>query len=331
MNLSPEKLLRLSNEPYIHIHEVEIHNILMENCCEFMDNLAQFYQHWPAEKEGTTAMQLPVKQVFNQVGYAGDFRIMPCVIDSLQLKMVKIIGTNEEQHRIQDKICVGKAALIDYRDNYIYALFDVCALSSFRTAAIACLAFSLAENSSDNITLAGCGRIGFYTATILHRWFKINSLRIHDPETKNLQRFRALCAIYLPELELCNIEETGSVTRTTAIFLSTNSPAPICNAENSREISFISSVGADADNLSELDSDLLQTHRLTTDSIQSMCLGDMQRWQRSGLLHQGTLTELKDLIHQPASHNEKRLFISTGVALQDALTCRFVYAKLAEQ
>jgi len=330
MNLEPEKLLRLSNEPYIHIHEVEIHNILIDNCCEFMDELAQFYQHGPAEKEGTTTMQLPVKQVFSQVGYAGDFRIMPCVIDSLQLKMVKIIGTNEEQSRIKDKICVGKAALIDYRDNYIYALFDVCALSSFRTAAIACLAFSLAEKNADTITVAGCGRIGFYTATILHRWFHINSLRIHDPDRKNLQRFHALCAIYLPELELCCIEEPDAVTETTAIFLSTNGPTPICNANNSKEISFISSVGADADNLSELDSDLLETHRLVTDSIQSMCLGDMQRWEQSGQLQRAMVTELKDALQQPED-SEKMLFISTGVALQDALACRFIYDKLAKK
>lgn len=327
MDQSPKELLRLGNEPCKHISEIDIHDILMHNCCEFMHELAEFYHQWPDATDGNTPIQLPVKQIFKQVGHAGDFRVMPCVIDSMQLKMVKIIGTNEEQHSVKDKICVGKAALIDYRDNYIYALFDVCALSSFRTAAIACLAYSIANLRLTDFTLVGCGRIGFYTAALLHRWLKINTIRIYDCDAKNLQRFHSLCSRYLPNLKLTSIDNHIQATATEAIFLSTTAAVPICNATNCKDVSFISSVGADADNLSELDSNLLHTHRLVTDSIQSICLGDMQRWKLSGQLQPHMITELKDAI-QRLPKNKKMMFISTGVALQDALACRFIYARI---
>lgn len=328
MSPPSEKLLRLSDEPCRHISEVEVHDVLMAHSHAFMDELASFYRHWPADAEGVASVQLPIKQVFSQAACAGDFRVMPCVIEPLQLKMVKVIGTNEEQHQIKDKICVGKAALIDYRDNYIYALFDVCALSSFRTAAIACLAFSSTGLKSFDVGLVGAGRIGFYTAVILHRWLGISTVRVIDPDAENLARFCALCARYLPNMNITIMTSINSFANEEAIFIATTSQEPICHATNSRGVRFISSVGADADNLSELDETLLATHELITDSTQSMCLGDMKRWQDCGQLSPQQVTELKDAIDQPLRNDENRLFISTGVALQDALVCNFIYGKL---
>lgn len=325
MKNTSKQLLRLSDEPCRHIGEMEVHDVLMAHCNPFMDELSRFYQQWP---EGKEPIQLPVKQVFNQASCTGDFRVMPCVIEPLKLKMVKIIGTNEEQCRIKDKICVGKAALIDYWDNYIYALFDVCALSSFRTAAIACLAFSVTGLKSPRVTLVGAGRIGFYTATILHRWQGVSEVRVYDPDPENLDRFCALCARYVPALKLTMMDDLSALGRDEALFLATTAQEPICTATNCQGIRFISSVGADADNLSELDSSLLSSHDLVTDSIQSMCLGDMKRWQSGGQLSTEKVTELKDVVQRPLRDDEKRVFISTGVALQDALVCHFIYDKL---
>lgn len=131
-------LLRLHDEPCQYISEMQAHAVLMRHSGEFFERLEALYRDWGA---GALTVDLPVKQVFNRAGVAGDFRVMPCTIDALALNAVKVIGTNEEQRHIRDKICVGKAMLIDPDDHHVFALFDVCALSSFRTAAIACLAY----------------------------------------------------------------------------------------------------------------------------------------------------------------------------------------------
>jgi len=323
-SVSIKELLRLSEEPCIYIDEMQIHHLLMKHCCEFMEQLTDFYSDW----SDTDTVQLPVKQVFSHPAVLGDFRVMPCTIDDRQLKMVKIIGTNEEQRTIYDKICVGKAALLDYYDNHICALFDVCALSSFRTAAVSCLALSATEYHPKRVGLIGAGRIGFYTAYILFVWLGVKKLHVYDPKAENCERFIALCRHYLPELNLKIHENFTPNREVDAVFLATTSPKAVCSTVNCADVCFISSVGADADNLSELDSSLLKSHRVVTDSIQSMCLGDMQRWKMRDTINVGMVTELKDFFSQPGGNNDKIVFISTGVAVQDALTCQFIYAKL---
>jgi ornithine cyclodeaminase/alanine dehydrogenase-like protein (mu-crystallin family) len=318
-------LLRLAPEPCIHFSEHQVHETLFTHAREFMDRLHTFYRDWQDETE----IDLPVKQVFSQPQLAGDFRVMPCTIAKRKLKMVKIIGTNEAQKTVIDKICVGKAALIDYYDNHIYALFDVCALSSFRTAAISCLAFQIGRKNHLPTGLIGSGRIGFYTAYLLHHWCHVDQLHVHDPCPENRQRFAQLCHHYLPNLAINQCSKDTLLDHCSALFLATTADTAICNRNNSGHLQFISSVGADADNLSEIDASLLTTHQLVTDSVQSACLGDMSRWNNDGLLAQN-LTELRTLHNMPLLETQKILFISTGVAVQDALTCQFIYQKRSQ-
>ncbi|SDE68045.1 hypothetical protein [Desulfuromonas thiophila] len=313
--------LRLADEGWIYLTDSQIHRLLMTQVEPFMERLERFYASWPEERE----ILLPVKQVFTQPGLRGDFRVMPCVVHSRRLKCVKIIGTNEEQRRIKDKICVGKALLIDYTDNHVFALMDVCVLSSFRTAAIACLALARSGLKPASIGLCGVGRIGFYMAVILHRWLGCRRLVCHDPDCAIRQRFEWLCSEYLPELRVDFLAQAELLTTVEAVFLATTSQTPLCYQENAGHLRFIASVGADADNLSELDESLMRTHRLITDSRQSICLGDMKRWHQAGLLAEDRLTELRDLDANALVDGQSLLFVSTGVALQDALVCEFLY------
>lgn len=319
-----QELLRLGDEEWVYINELQAHGILMDSSTAFMAQLSDFYDTWPHHDE----IQLPTKQVFENPALAGDFRVMPCVIKPMKLKLVKIIGTNEEQRTIKDKICVGKAMLIDHYDNHVYAVFDVCALSSFRTAAIACLALQRSGLSPQAVGLVGCGRIGFYTAHILHRRYGLEFLSVCDPDPVNYGRFTELCSHYVPGLRIQYKTQDNLCRDSDALFLATTSENSLCDSSNSRHISFISSVGADANNLSEIDMSLIKTHRLVTDSLQSIALGDMHRWHSAGKIYLEMVTELKDFTTATHPQDKKILFISTGVAVQDALVCKFIYDKL---
>lgn len=325
-NTALKSLLRLNDEPYIYINEIDSHNILMQHCHEFMESLLDFYMQWNIHEAD---IQLPLKQVFTDSTTSGDFRVMPCLIEHKGLKFVKVIGTNEEETKIKDKISVGKALLIDYYDNFVYALLDVCALSSFRTAAISVLAMRLTGYTPENTALVGSGRIGFYTAYILHNWMGISSFRVTDTNKQNYENFVNLSKHYLPDVSVTYMPLESLLSTSDAVFLSTTSTSSLLNRLNSSHISFVSSVGADADNLSEIDASLLQTHRLLTDSTQSMGLGDMKKWSDAGLL-KSKPTELKDFIHEKCNNYTKNhfLFISTGIAIQDAIISKFIYNKI---
>lgn len=319
------KLLRLEEEPYRYIGENDVHDVVIRYCSEIMDKFTDFYFNWHWNED---EIILPTKQVFTSKDAAGDYRVMPCSIETDRIKFVKIIGTNEEERKIKDKISVGKALLIDHFDNYVVAILDVGALSSFRTAAISVIALHASNIFPRHIGLIATGRIGFYTAYILYRWKNIRSFRVYDTNISNFENFRELCTHYMPDVQIDFAPFDTVVGECDALFLATDSGLPLLDARNAENVQFISSVGADADNLSEIGPSLLQTHELVTDSAQSMCLGDMKKWIDEGAMIQSPV-ELKHFIHQSRS-KKPVLFISTGIAIQDAIVSKFVYDTIGD-
>lgn len=324
-----QELLRLEDEKHIHFNELQIHDVLVQNIPEFMEYLKTFYQEW---HKSDTLVNLPKKQIFQTKNIDGDFRIMPCMInESYNIKAVKIIGTNEENKVIKDKICVGKAFLIHPYDNYIYAMFDVCVLSSFRTAAISVLAYHLLHTSYvSGIGIIGTGRIGFYTALILNKWLHVNHFYCNDINHTNRENFLKLAEQYMPNVQINFIDIDEMEKTCESVFLATDSKKSILNAQNAKKIKFISSVGADADNLSELDASILEDRIIVTDSHHSMILGDLKMWKDQNIIDQNNVLELCTLQDNKNLQMQKILFISTGIATQDALISQFVYDKLTK-
>ncbi len=326
-----ESLLRLNEEPCVYYNESQIHQILMNHSNDFMNILKSFYGAWNKNEK---IVFLPKKQVFTDIALKGDLRVMPCIINDFEgrlIKAVKIIGTNEEERIIKDKICVGKALLVNPTDNFVEAIFDVCALSSFRTAAISILAFKyLADPDKSKIGIIGAGRIGFYTAFILHHWLGIKKLMVADPNKNRIDNFkRALSPWFAEQIQESPLEKLCVSCDT--LFTTTNSTLPILSADNAGEVNFISSVGADADNLSELDSSLIKNRQIVTDSRQGTHYGDLKRWLNAKLITEREVIELREIIGQARKRNTHKLFISTGIAVQDALICNFLLEHLRKQ
>lgn len=322
-----KQLLRLQDEPYIHLSDYQIHKVLMANTPEFMNELSQLYLEWGQDEKW---VNVPEKKIIKTPDLKGDFRVMPCITNlNNGIKAVKVIGTNEENRHIKDKISVGKTLLLDWHDNYVYAILDACVLSSYRTAAISLFAYSLlVDKKAMNPGLIGLGRIGFYSAFILHHWLGVSTINCYDNNSQIIKRFKKLLSIYAPELNINLMESDSVVTHSTSLFLATDSQNALLDSENTSHIKFISSVGADADNLSELHESILEGRNILTDSIQSMLLGDMKRWYDQKLFSKKDVIVLKDIATAPVKLSGNSLFISTGVALQDALISQFVVKKV---
>lgn len=316
-----KKLLRYAEEPYIYLDEMTVHILSVENCIKFMALLKDFYSDWSKQ---SNIVHLPKKQVFEASPYKGDHRVMPCTINYKNkiTKAVKVIGTNEENSIIKDKISVGKSLLIHPEDNHIHAIFDACALSSFRTAAISVLAYKSINKQSSSIGIVGLGRIGFYTALILHKWLGVNHFYGFEVNDSQKNNFLELATIYMPEVCI-EFDEIGKAEELCeSLFVCTDSKKALLNRSNAKNIRFISSVGADANNLSEIDSSLINDRKIVTDFKHSMMLGDLQLWSSNNLIDENDVLELNQYIPKP---DQKTLFISTGIAVQDALLSQFLY------
>ena len=274
---------------------------------------------------------MPHKQVFATEGLEGDFRVMPCVIQGFEgrlIKVVKVIGTDIEQRVVRDKISVGKALLLHPQDNFVQAVFDVAALTSFRTAAISVLAYKHLAKGNQKVGIVGTGRVGFYTALILHRWLGVRELLVEDKSLEHLGNFLKGVGLTFPKLKVEGGNLNKLCGRCSSLFLTTNTRAPILSDKNAGHLKFISSIGADSDTLSELEGDILRDRSIFTDSKSNIGFGDLKRWQKAGLLRKRPVTELREITGRRRKIKGKALFVSTGIALHDALACQFLYESL---
>jgi len=317
-------ILRLNSEPCIQFSEAQVHQLIMERPREFCELLERLYKAWNRNNDMVT---LPYKQVFSTHGTKGDFRVMPCVLnfEGKFIKAVKVIGTNEEERIVPDKICVGRAMLLHPTDNFVQALFEVCSLSCFRTAAISVLAFKHSSPGLLRPGIIGAGRIGFYTALFLKEWLGIREIAYFDLNPRRGEDFKFGVSLIgrVQALAFGSVEEISAASD--ALFLCTNSPIPVISKKMAGHIPFVSSVGADADNLSELAEDMAEGRRILVDSIQSLSMGDLKRWEEKGLIRRDSVMEMRSIMGPEYRPDTKTLFISTGVAVQDALACQFLF------
>ena len=334
MDRLEESILRLHHEPCVYYPEALVHQALMDDISAFMNELDLFYSQW---SKNPGIVQQPPKQLFGGSGVSGDWRVMPCAVDGFPcasqglggpIKVVKVIGTNEEQRVVPDKISVGKALLINPVDHHVEAIFDVAALSSYRTAAISVLAAKYCGYAqSQSVGIVGAGRIGYYTAAICSEWLGAENFFISDIDQDRALTLAEIIASGFGRTARC-VPLLESSRLSQALFLATTSKVPVLE---SSDAPFISSVGADADNLAELASGLISGRKIVSESAQNIAFGDLRRWHLEGLIQIQDIHLLTDVIGS-ASRGELPpaavLFVSTGTAVQDALVCRFVHNRL---
>jgi len=325
-------LLRLHDEPCQYYNELQIHNELMRSGTKLMDYLEQVYESW---SKNDKMVHQPDKQVFEIEGIRGDFRVMPCIFqpaENLPVKVVKVIGTNEEETVVKDKISVGKALLLNPKDNFVEAIMDVAALSSFRTASISTLAFKrlmgFKPEQKNIIGIVGAGRVGFYTAFILNQWLGVKNVMVTDINQNNIERFLSAKKHWasLLNVQVCSLKDIS--LSCDSIFLCTTSFSPILSAATVNGAKYISSVGADADNLSELDSCLIPGRQIIVDTMQGFHFGDLKRWKAKNLVNKKNVVEFRKIFNSSKLPLKNVLFISTGAAIQDAITCHFIHERL---
>jgi ornithine cyclodeaminase/alanine dehydrogenase-like protein (mu-crystallin family) len=338
MTSGEARILRLHAEPCVFYPEAVVHEALMAGILPFMEALEHLYLEW-LHDPGIVGQ--PPKQVYARPDVRGDWRVMPCSVaggparergHDGSIDAVKVIGTNEEERVVSDKISVGKALLLHPADHHVEAIFDVAALSSFRTAAISLLAAKACGcEPAACAGIVGAGRVGYYTAAILREWMGAGRILVHDVKG---DRGRLLAEVVAERfggsVRAAGLEETCRESR--ALFLATSSPAPVVDARLGRDVPFISSVGADADNLSEIAIDLLPGRTLVSESQQNIAFGDLRRWHAAGLIRPSDIRLLTDVVGAAGRGAEPPapvLFISTGTAVQDALVCRFLHDRLA--
>jgi ornithine cyclodeaminase/alanine dehydrogenase-like protein (mu-crystallin family) len=329
-----EKLLRLQKEPCIFVSDVEEHNLLMEHREDYFRHFDEGFRFWAAHPD---RVMITPKQIYTSPGIKGDFRVMPCQIhsDAGSINTVKLVGTDEEERVVKDKISVGKAFIFHPTDNFIMGVFDACILSSVRTGACAAMGFKYLGGDAKRVGIIGCGRVGYYSAEFISLFPSVETFVCYDTNPMNLECFKELVSARGLK---CEYPKTLDEVKQScdALILSTYSPVSLVSGADlkSGRIRFISSSGADADNLSEMDPTVPEViSKIYVDTEHSLKVADLKRWKTQGLIKVEDVIELKEIVggrHTP-DMKQIRLFVTTGFAFLDCLTMDYMYRTVTEK
>ncbi len=261
----------------------------------------------------------------------GDFRAMPAAVPGAAgLKWVNVHPGNPKQ----DLPTV--MAMIIYSDpatGYPLAIMDATEITAYRTGAAAAVASKyLARKNSKSLGLIGAGKQA-HTQLLAHaEIFKFDEIRVYDRTPSAAARFKEHFPGY--PIKITGIEEACG-----ADIVCTLTPVrePLIKRTWIKPGTHINAIGADAPGKEELDPQILSDAVVVVDDIeQSTHAGELNVPISQGRF---TKTEIYATLGEVTSGQKSgrandrdiTVFDSTGLAIQDVATARFIYEKARTQ
>lgn len=315
-------MLRVSPEPCRYYTESQLHGLLTRDPRAYVGSVKAALS---AIAAGKSRLTLPPKQVFEDAATRGDFRVMPCELrhGGRVTKTVKLIGTNTIQRAVPDQITVGKLLVLDPRENFISAVMEACLLSSARTGVCAALAIDALARDRDELVVIGSGRVGVYAALYAVATAGVRRVVLCDPVARRARRAARWLGEQAPRARYEALP-VKSVKSADIVVAATTSETPVVSPP-AWGANLIVSLGADTDAQSELDAAWARDADLYCDTLDSLRFGDLRAWIEAGLVDATAVTDLIGVYRNPPPAMDRpRVFVSTGSALFDNLTARYL-------
>ena len=316
------EFLRVGVEPYRCLSDADVHALLTADPAGY---IAFSRDVMMAVADGRAQTVLPAKQVFGDPTTGGDFRVMPCELrqGAAMTKTVKLVGTNTIQRQVPDQITVGKLFVLDPRENFVSWMIDACVLSSARTGMCTALAISALAPRRRSLMVVGSGRVGYYSALYAVAACGVAQVTFCDRVPERARAAADALAVAFPAAQV-DARPVGAMRHADIVALATTSAAPVASPPG-WGAGLVVSLGADTDAQSELDPSWTECADLFCDTPDSLRFGDLLSWNRSGRITGSAVRDLLDVMRAPPTDSGRtRVFVSTGSALFDNVTARYL-------
>lgn len=286
---------------------------------------------------------LPLRQVLRVGGGRSAFAVMPAVLGgrdgpaAIGAKVITVFPGNDvtpyESH-------IGVVLYFDDVHGRLLAIIDASSVTAIRTAAVSGLATRLLSNT-DATRLAILGA-GVQAMTHLDAMMAVRPIT----EVRIWSRGAARCASFARwaharfglTVQICESAEQA-VRDAQLVCTVTASREPVVQGAWLAPGVHINAVGASVSTARELDTQAVVQSRLFVDRRESALneAGDFLIPRQEGAIDDShILGELGDLVLDPSrgrlSNNDRTLFKSLGLAVEDVAAARFIYERaLAEQ
>jgi alanine dehydrogenase len=302
-----------------------------------MDEVMEAVEQAFREK-GLGQVQMPAKVYIFYKKYNGDLRTMPSYLEKLDVSAVKIVNVhpdNRTKYNLPTVMAV--IVLIDPKNGAPIAIMSGTTVTDMRTGASGGIAAKyLARKDSKVVGLVGAGmQAHTQLMALLEVYRKLDEVRVWSRSEETKQNFVTetrhayghLCKIIPVKTIKESVEEADIVVTTTP------SRQPLVMNDMVSSGMHFNCIGADAPGKEELDPAILKRAKIVVD--------DWEQASHSGEINvplsQGSITkknvwaEIGEIAAGLKSGRQRQdeitIFMSTGLAVQDAVTAKIAYDK----
>ncbi len=287
--------------------------------------------------------QMPAKPYLFYAKYNGDLRTMPSYLEELDVSAVKVVNVhpdNPKKHKLPT--VMATIVLIDPKTGAPTAIMGGTHITAMRTGAAGGVAAKyLARKESKVVGLVGAGtQARTQLMALISLYGEFEEVRVWSPSRKSREAYVADMEPKFGDLitEIVPVEDVKTAVEGADIVVTTTpSRKPLVLDEWVAQGTHFNCIGADAPGKEELDPAILERAKIVVD--------DWEQASHSGEinvpLERGILTKVDvwaeigevvaGLKQGRSSSDEVTAFISTGLAVQDAVTAQLAYKKALEK
>jgi len=291
-----------------------------------------------AEK-GLNRVQMPPKPYVFYEKYNGDLRAMQSYLEGLDISAVKVVSVHPE-NRAKYHLPTVMATLIvtDPRNGVPIAIMGGAWITDIGTGAAGGVAARhLARKTPRIVGLVGAGaQAKTQLLAILSLYGKLAEVRVwsRTKETREtfIKEMKPACAGNVAQMVA--VEQAENVARGADILITTTSSrAPLVMSDWISPGMHINCIGADAPGRQELDPAILRRAKIVVDDLeQASHSGEINVPLSQGILKPKDIwSELGEIVaglkQGRKNTDDITVFVSTGLAIQDAVTANIAYKK----
>ena len=289
-------------------------------------------------EKGLNRIQMPAKIYLNFNKEQGDLRSMPAFLDKLEISAVKIVNVHPNNpSRYKIPTVMATIILIDPKTGFPLSIMGGTTITNMRTGAAGAIAVKYLAKEN-------CKRIGFIGAGIQARTQLLAILSLIDTieGIKVWSRTKESMLAFINEAKKKYVKKyrffsAQSIKEATSevdlIITTTPSMIPLVKKSMLSPGVHINCIGADASGKQELDPKILTKAKIVVDDWnQAAHSGEINVPLHSGLIDRSNVyCELGEIVAglKPGRTNNSEItvFVSTGLAIQDAVTAQLVFEK----
>ncbi|MEM3715979.1 MAG: alanine dehydrogenase [Candidatus Bathyarchaeia archaeon] len=293
-------------------------------------------------EKGVGRVQMPPKTYLFFSRYNGDLRAMPSYLEGMDIAAVKVVNVhpeNKEKYGLPTVMAV--IVLVDPKSGFPLAVMSGTTITNMRTGAAGGVAAKyLARKNSKVVGLVGAGaQAKTQLAALLEVFGSFDEVRVWSRSEETKARFRDEATASYGHL--CRVVAAESVKDAVMgadiIVTTTPSRAPLVMDAWVEPGAHFNCIGADAPGKEELDPLILKRAKIVVDDWeQASHSGEINVPLNMGLISKSDVwAEIGEIIAglKPGrvSESEITVFVSTGLAIQDAVTANLVYRRALEK